>query len=143
MCEPPTWERRATQTLSENRRKCPFLSPPPIARAAAAAATGDKGSVPGRTPHSPQQQAAVPLGRVPYKGSVLRQSGVEQEKKQKAPPATARAALGGQSECCITEVSLFVSFRSLFYPLSHRVDGETTVFTIYVDFLSKITVTWP
>lgn len=98
---------------------------------------------PWKDPHSPQQQAAVPLGRVPYKGSVLRQSGVEQEKKQKAPPATARAALGGQSECCITEVSLFVSFRSLFYPLSHRVDGETTVFTIYVDFLSKITVTWP
>lgn len=98
---------------------------------------------PWKDPHSPQQQAAVPLGRVPYKGSVLRQSGVEQEKKQKAPPATARAAWGGQSECCITEISLFVSFRSLFYPLSHRVDGETTVFTIYVDFLSKITVTWP
>lgn len=98
---------------------------------------------PWKDPHSPQQQAAVPLGRVPYKGSVLRQSGVEQEKKQKAPPATARAALGGQSECCITEVSLFVSFRSLFYPLSHRVDGETTVLVIYVDCLSKITVTWP
>lgn len=105
MCEPPTWERRATQTLSENRRKCPFLSPPPIARAAAAAATGDKGSVPGRTPTPPSNRQRCLSEGSPTKEAFF-DNPASNKRKSKRPHRRLREPPGAANQSAVLPKSV-------------------------------------